>query len=307
MSLECYARADVPGRSRAVALALSLCSLAAVGCGRRQATPEPAPVGPYRVGDVNVHMDADTDMVIRAGFETAVRASLLATPVFAEVGPEALPVEAWGAVAESPRGDPAVEVLLHVRAPKAVVDAFPQGVVEAHVAWPLHGAETPEEGFTVALDRASAAVLGRLRLAAGEPGAVATLLRDGDPQLAVIALEFIRRNRDVTHIELVASLVRHADQTVASLAVEVVGELGGPRHAPALIQNVRLADPGHTHRTYDALATLGGPDAEGFLRFAARNEDDPERRAAARLALDKLMRSTGPARPRPNSLRGHRQ
>ena len=41
-----------------------------------------------------------------------------------------------------------------------------------------------------------------------------------------------------------------------------------------------------------ALARLGGPEAEGFLEFAARNEDEPDLRAAAERALRKVAESS---------------
>ena len=44
-------------------------------------------------------------------------------------------------------------------------------------------------------------------------------------------------------------------------------------------------------RPDDALSRLGGPEAAGFLEFAARNEDEPERRAAAERALRRVADS----------------
>lgn len=298
-----------------------------VSCGRKRpaettdsdgGAPQDTPLGPYQLGEIAAHLDG-ADVPVEA-FADVVRRALLHGRPFAQVGVETLDVETWGAVSfaapveraarsdASALGEPVtVEVLVRLRAPETVSGAFADGVVEAHVVWPLRDGETPTEGLVAASDRAAAAIRARLRLAYGEPGVVRELLGASDIQLIVIGLEWIRRTRDATHIDRVATLIGHVDANVSATAVEIVGEIGDVRHAPLLIQHVRLADPGHTHRTYEALARVGGDQAEGFLRFAARNEDEPERQAAARLALDKLMRSTDPAKTRSRSLRGHRQ
>ncbi|TPV92405.1 MAG: HEAT repeat domain-containing protein [Myxococcales bacterium FL481] len=281
-----------------------------------RSTPRPAAdqAGSVRLGTVTVHVVDDT--AADPGLsEDLVRRALERGPPFANTG-EALAVEAWGRVGVRDEPVPAsarpvaplsaVEVVVHVQAPKAIAAAFDGGVVEAHIVWPLQPGETGEAGFAEAADRAGAVIRARLQLAARVPGTVESLLRSDDVHLVLLALQSIASSRAVDHLDAVAALLDHADAEVAARAVDVVGELGDSRHAPLLIQHVRLADPGHTYRTYEALARLGGEQAQGFLRFAARNEDDRERRAAARLALDKLMRSTHPTEPRP-ALRGHRQ
>jgi HEAT repeat protein len=96
---------------------------------------------------------------------------------------------------------------------------------------------------------------------------------------------------------------------VRLLAIETIGLIGGPEHVPALLARIQLADTPQVSRAYDALASLGGPEATGFLEFAARNEDEPDRRKAAQQALRRVAESdiVGPG-GRPSSLpnRGHR-
>jgi HEAT repeat protein len=103
-------------------------------------------------------------------------------------------------------------------------------------------------------------------------------------------------------------LLEHADGRVALLAIECIGEIGGPEHVAALLARIQLADTDQVNRAYDALARLGGPEAEGFLQFAARNEDEPVRRAAAERALQSVAESAivDPRRHGRMPNRGHR-
>jgi hypothetical protein len=150
----------------------------------------------------------------------------------------------------------------------------------------------------LATDRVATILQARTDLARGTEGAVARLLESRHPDQVdqiIMALEWIRGHahhaqaRDSA--DRVAALLQHQDDRVASLAIECIGEIGGAEHVAALLTRIQVADTDQVNRAYDALARLGGPEAEGFLEFAARNEDEPIRRAAAERALQSVAES----------------
>jgi hypothetical protein len=170
----------------------------------------------------------------------------------------------------------------------------------------------------LATDRLTTILQARTDLALGTPGTVDRLLGSSDPDLMVLGLEWIREHGDlssrpgdgaewVTTADRVAELINHHDEDVGLLALDTIGQIGGPQHVSAVLERIELTNTTQVSRAYDAIAELGGPEAEGFLQFAARNEDEPDRRAAAQRALQRVADSdmVGQSRRRhPN--RGHR-
>jgi hypothetical protein len=164
----------------------------------------------------------------------------------------------------------------------------------------------------LATDRVATILQARTDLARNTEGTVARLLGSRDPDRVILALEWIRSHpqhaQSRAAADPVAALLEHRDDRVALLAIECIGEIGRAEHVTVLLERIQLADTDQVNRAYDALARLGGPEAEGFLEFAARNEDEPIRRAAAERALQSVAESAivdprrGPRLPN----RGHR-
>lgn len=159
----------------------------------------------------------------------------------------------------------------------------------------------------LAADRIATILQARTDLATGAPGAVDRLLESADPELVIQTLEWVRDHADESQAsaaaDRAAALIGHSDERVGLVAIETVGAVGGPEHVRLLLAGVQLADASQVHRAYDALSHLGGPEAERFLQFAARNEEEPGRRAAARRALRRIAEGDQGQRA-PN--RGHR-
>lgn len=147
----------------------------------------------------------------------------------------------------------------------------------------------------LAADRLAVILQAKVDLARGVPDSAARLLAAEDPELIVLALEWARDHagddaaRDAA--DRVAELINHGDERVARLAIETIGVVGGPEHVSAVLARVRLFDSSQMTSAYDAIARLGGPEAERFLLFAVRNEDEPRRRAAAERALERVAGS----------------
>jgi hypothetical protein len=163
----------------------------------------------------------------------------------------------------------------------------------------------------LATDRVATILQARTDLALGTPGTFDRLLRSTDAELVRSTLQWIRDGGDppeaLAAADRVAELINHDDEQIGLLALEAIGQIGGPQHVPAVLERIRLTNNTQVQRAYDAIAQLGGPEAEGFLQFAARNEDEPGRRAAAERALRRVADSdmVGRSRVRPPN-RGHR-
>lgn len=170
------------------------------------------------------------------------------------------------------------------------------------------GTLVAEQDVPIALARGVSVLDAKLQLVAGSEADAVRLLGAADPEIVVIALEKVARQRWRAVSTKVAELLTHEDERVVAAAVECLGTVGGPEHAAALVRHVRLADTDQARRLYDTLASVGGEEARGFLEFAARNEDDPEMADAATRALGQLDRG-GPVEVASEpavALRGHR-
>jgi hypothetical protein len=172
---------------------------------------------------------------------------------------------------------------------------------------PSQGELDPEVHGGLALDRAMAVLDAKVGIELDGRAAIATLLAADDPQIVVLALDWVIDHRGREYADEVARLVPHPDERVALRAVECLGVVGEPRHARVLVQTPRLADRAYAQRIYDALARLGGEEAQGFLEFAARNEDDPLMMEVAADALSRLHGADATTGPQGDSAaRGHR-
>ncbi len=192
------------------------------------------------------------------------------------------------------------------------------GELDAIIELERHdGTLSAAEDVPVALGRAAAVLDAKVQLATGATVEARRLLTHEDPEIVVLALEHVARKRWRGLADDVAALLPAGDERIAAAAIEALGAIGGPEHAAVLLKHARLADRDQAQRLYDALASLGGDQAQGFLEFAARNEDDPTLAEVASRALGRLR--SGPAAfPEPGpepaatsadparGLRGHR-
>ena len=138
----------------------------------------------------------------------------------------------------------------------------------------------------------------RVALRRGEVARVPALLASQDPQLVLLALEWVRREGAAAMLPDVLRALRHDHPDVVVAAMETVATIGGPEHVGAILHRAPLLQVASAFRLYETLGRLGGPEAEAFLGFARRNEEDPALRSAA----DRALQS---ARARPAAPDGH--
>lgn len=303
-----------PARRLAVGLALALAALGAVGaagCGKRVERRD----GRYPVRVVRVtDRSASDEELSREMVKQTVGAALAAQSSFELAsGDEGLRAEIWFAEQPGPSGERDLIVGLRVETPADLAPRLGEEGLEANVLLERESGQVSlAQDLNLAIGRAVGVLEARVGLARGDAARVNELLAAEDPELVLLALEWIRDRRSPADPDRVAALLGHPDERVGLLAIEALGVIGGPEHVQRLLRGVRLSDPGQAHRAYEALTTLGGPDARAFLEFAARNEDEPERRQAAARALAELDRGGSERNVIESPLesappRGHRQ
>jgi len=209
-------------------------------------------------------------------------------------------------------GLPPTAVFLHVEleVPPRLRSQFDVPTITARAEVPMAMLSKP------ALASAAEMALGvlelRLALAEGQSEAAVALLQTEDPELRLLALEWVGDHPAAGLADAVARQLEHEEPQVVALALEVLAVVGEERHAGAVVRRAERS-PGLAREAYRALAALGGPDAVGFLRFATDNEDEPGLRAEAERALATALLAPSErvaARPHgvdlPRVARGHR-
>lgn len=322
-------RTPVGGRTATFAFGVALASCTAMtlgatttltGCGERAGSLEP----PYPVSIERVSRGARGNNAFpREAVDRAVARGLASNPRFRQAAPgesRALRGSLWFDDREGTDGSRTIELALSVEAPPGLRDPEAEPQLEAFVTLEREApvADDLAGDLAMALELAVSVVDARVALALGERHRIQSLLEAEDPELVLLALEWTAEHRATDFADAVVSLLAHEDDRVAAAAVETLGVVGSAHHVPAILRHLRLSDSGHAYRAYDALGSLGGPEALAFLRFAARNEDEPDRRIAARRALEQAARQgpEGTVRAEtsytsggagPPSTRGHRQ
>ncbi|MCA9662149.1 MAG: HEAT repeat domain-containing protein [Myxococcales bacterium] len=301
------------GFVRGFALALVLTSGGAVG-----ACEGPREVGPQVVRIEGIHHRGD-DGVMReeARLVPQVGGALKGLGGLRLAGREhrgeALGAELW--YQEQTADDGAREIYLQaqIEVPAGLRPVL-GGVIHTTVILEREGdAEASlDDDVAAAAARAFAVLDTRLALARGDHDAVRELLRDDDPELVILALEWIREHTPAEFSGDLLALLEHDDARVATLAVECLGYAADPTLALAIIRHARPMSREHTREVYRALARLRGAESLGYLRFAAANEDDSILREEAERSL-RLALTGIPAEPPVSQrgaerlARGHRQ
>ena len=125
--------------------------------------------------------------------------------------------------------------------------------LEATVLLERDGAAPLVDDLAIALERAVAVVDARTRLVLGTTEQLGVLLQGDDPELAVLALEWVRDRAERRHLDDVLRLLEGDDERVFGAAVEALGAVGGPEQFC----------PPHEHR-------LGSRQTVGFVNALSK-------------------------------------
>ncbi len=297
----------------------SLRVLALLGVVSLCACEESQKTGPKPVRIERVHHRTDDGGVIDAErliarFNSSLgqRANLrIATPADQE---SVLGADLWFQEKVAEDGEREVYLQAQVEVP-AELRPIIGGVIHATVILEREtsGQASLDDDVVAAGARAFAVLDTRLALARGEHGVVRGLLGDDDPELVILALEWIREHTPATFAEDVVALLQHRDDRVCALAVECLGYAADRAVVGPILRSARPMSRLQTREVYRALARLRGPEALGYLRFAAANEDDSilreEAERSLRLALTGIPAEPSITHSDPTGrlARGHRQ
>lgn len=284
---------------------LGVAVLAALGCNREPTPPSAYQLEVVRLEDYPAGVASRGEKRARATIEQA----FARYPSFVAGGDApVLPAHVEIRVLEGEA--PVLSLRVAVPAPDALRSALPDGLDTRVELEREEGGIDPMADLPLAADRLAAAIETKIALARGDDGAIVAALGSDDPNRVALALDWIRQHQMRRFADHVVPLLGRDDPRVSLAAIDCLGIIGSPEHARDLVNSVRIADRAHAHRLYDALGRLGGPEAEGFLRFAERNEDDEAMRAALQRAMGQLERgeTAAPRMPAdsPRARRGHR-
>lgn len=285
-----------------------LAMIGALACGQE---PSVAPKGfELRVDEITIRA-VDGVIFDEAALRAAIREAVLHSQSFVDPGLRPAPVLATqlrlGEVAGADGGR--VLRLELAAQPPSEQHALLGRVLDATIELERRdGTLVAHQDVPIAITRGVSVMDAKLQLLQGAEAEAHKLLDASDPEIVVLALEQVGRQRWRALADDVAGLLAHDDERVVAAAVECLGVVGGPQHTAALLRHVRLADTDQARRLYETLALLGGDEALGFLEFAARNEDDPAMADVAAHALGRLSGElpAGPADTPDAALRGHR-
>lgn len=279
-----------PRRTRAGGLLLGA-SLLSLPMGPVACDGEGAAIGrhPVRIEGVH-HRDDDGELTHEPRLVPALSVAFTGLHGLAAAAPDhrgaALGADLW--YQEQPARDGGRDLYLQAQLEvPSELRATLGPVIHATVLLEREGADASslDDDVITAASRAFAVLETRFALARGNHDAVRSLLRAEDPELVVLALEWIREHAPATFSRDVAELLGHDDERVTSLAVECLGYADDPGYARLIIHHARPMQRNYTREVYRALARLRGPEALGYLRFAAANEDDEALREEAERSL----------------------
>jgi hypothetical protein len=141
-----------------------------------------------------------------------------------------------------------------------------------------------------ALDDLLRAYVGRLKLWAGDPAALAGALNADGGELRIEAIHAIAERKMAGEAPALLKLLEDQDEVVRDAALGALVELHDRRAVAVLAQQRSMRDRREMRKILDAIALLGGDEAADYLGFVADGHEDPEIRALAADARKRLLR-----------------
>jgi hypothetical protein len=193
----------------------------------------------------------------------------------------------------------AARAVLRVRIDVRPSDSVPRRWhedVEAGAEVPYRPADKPDRGALFqklvgrALDDILHAYTGRLKLWTGDPGALTTALHGDAGELRIEAIRAIGERKVASQAPELLKLLEDQDEVVRDAALGALVEMRDRRAVSVLAQERSMRDRREMRKILDAIALLGGDEAADYLGFVADGHEDPEIRALATAARQRLLR-----------------
>jgi HEAT repeats len=135
-----------------------------------------------------------------------------------------------------------------------------------------------------------AGVGARVKLAAGDAGALAAAIDGSDEDLRDEAMTLAAERKTTVAVPALIRRLKSDDHAVRDRAIGALSAIGDPRAVHPLTDVAKFYDVGDLPKVLDALATIGGPEARAYLEFVASGHDNPEMRELAKQAIGHLER-----------------
>ena len=295
--------------ARAATLLVGL-GLTAAACKRTPSQPEAAPPPVPALGTITVEeavgrdRPPDVELDLKA-LEGRARATLTHAGVFAPgqgdagAGPTAR-VRVQVVLEEASVGDKAAaRAVLRVRIDVRPSDAVPRRWhedAEAGAEVPYRPADKPDRSALFgklvgrAMDDMLRTYVSRLKLWSGDPAALTSALNGDAGELRTEAIRAIAERKVTSAAPALLKLLDDPDEVVRDAALGALVELRDRRAVPVLAQERSMRDRREMRKILDAIALLGGDEAADYLGFVADGHEDPEIRALAAAARQRLYR-----------------
>ena len=279
------------------------CALVVIAMGAGCAPKSRAPAEEIEVSLVRVTHGARGDRVSEPRIDAIVAAPFATAGRFrrSHVAGEGVEGALWFDVETTAKGARRVELSVSIAREARVSPGGPGRALEAmvQVDSQAEAGASDDAAVAQALSLALGILDAQVVLERGEEARIPALLRSADPQIVLLALAWVRQRQRAEFLAPVVAALEHPHPDVAISAVETLGRIGDASHVGAILRQAPRLQIASSFRLYETLGRLGGGEAAAFLGFAARNEEDPALRSAARRALHSRGR---PGEPGANSL-----
>ena len=286
-------------------LAGALCALAVAGCKHKPAAPPPPEISEVRV----VYKGADLPGAPKldvAALTAAARAAIASS--------SGVPVREDGGVDDKRARRYRLRVELEIGSAedpiakkgnlRALVDAklspvggdpgallFEQTALAEHAYTPGKPGEPNWQAHAEHAIRDCVGGVGaRVKLAAGDSGAIVAAIDGSDDDLRQEAMRLAAERKDASAVPALIRRLKSDDHAERDRAIGALAAIGDRRAVRPLTEVAKFNDLTDLPKVLDALATIGGPEARSYLEFVASGHDSSEMRDLAKEAIVHLDR-----------------
>ncbi|MDB4969082.1 MAG: lyase domain protein repeat-containing protein [Myxococcales bacterium] len=130
----------------------------------------------------------------------------------------------------------------------------------------------------------------RVKLAAGEVGAIVTAIDGSDEELRDEAIRLAAERRETAAVPALVKRLKSDDHALRDRSIGALAAIGDRRAVRPLTEVAKFNDLSDLPKVLDALATIGGDEARSYLEFVGSGHDSSEMRDLAKQALVHLER-----------------
>jgi hypothetical protein len=133
----------------------------------------------------------------------------------------------------------------------------------------------------------------RQRLWTGDSSAIHKAMTGDGGELKLEAIRTVGERKLTSEVPTLLKLLQHDDEAVRDAALGALVELRERKAVTVLAEQRSMRDEREMRKILDAISVLGGPEAAEYLGFVTQGHEDPEIRAMAREARNRLLRREG--------------